>query len=260
MDPLTIYLSQLTAPLLTWDEEVELSKRIQNGDCEARETLIKANLRLVVNIAKRYHRHKNKIDNLIANGNLGLIRAVECFKYEFRARFATYASWWIHQSIKRGLHENNLISIPQYLIELTNRWKTVEAELSKNDGKPTIQEIAAKCGITEKQTKYIQLAHKIENEASYSDDTNGIKDSASYTNTEPIYEYDELYLLHEKMKLLSPREYEIISLRFGLNENEPHTLEQISIKIGANGNKLTRERIRQIEAQAINKLRYWLVR
>jgi len=259
-DPLPQYLKEIRrTPLLTFEEEQELAKRIAEGDEDARRKMIEANLRLVVKIGRRYLNKGMELSDIIEEGNIGLIKAVEKFKYEKGFKFNTYAFWWIRQAIERALiNQTRMIRLPVYVVEIVNNFsRTVQRLFQKLNRDPTVEEIAREMGVSEMQVRDIfQLIQKTYSldapVGDKSDDTfkDIIKDERSATPEEQV----DHVLLHEQVREwlghLTDKEREVIILRFGLGAEDPQTLEKIGQQFG-----MTRERIRQIEAQALIKLR-----
>lgn len=259
-DPLPQYLKEIRGtPLLTFEEEQELAKQIAVGDEEARRKMIESNLRLVVKIGRRYLNKGMDLSDIIEEGNIGLIKAVEKFKYEKGFKFNTYAFWWIRQAIERALiNQTRMIRLPVYVVEIVNNFtRTVQRLFQELNRDPTVEEIAAEMRVTEIQVRDIfQLIQKTYSldapVGDKSDDTfkDIIKDEVGASPEELV----DHTLLHEQVRdwlgHLTDKEREVIILRFGLGSEEPQTLEKIGQRFG-----MTRERIRQIEAQALVKLR-----
>jgi len=254
------YLTEIDElPLLSWQQECELAKRIiENDDPEARDILVRSNLRLVVAIAKRFATGKMSLSDLIEEGNLGLIRAVDSFDPAVGVRFSTYAAWWIKQTIKRALlMDAGPLSIPTYMVELINQYRQVSAELQKKLGAvPSVSQIAERMNLPVKKILAIkEVADSVTTEL------DGESDSESPTAQEQIPEMttvppeDELANAEELQKVvkmldkLPGRCGEVLKLRFGIDGREPLTLKQIGAKLG-----LTRERVRQIQQQALDTL------
>ncbi len=260
-DLIDLYLKEIGGiPLLSPEEEVQLAKRIAEGDIEARKAMIVSNLKLVVSIAKQFIGRGVPLMDLIAEGNLGLIKAVDKFDYRRGNRFSTYASWWIRQSVSRSIaDQGRTIRLPVHMIELINKWLRTSRQLTQKYGRrPTTSEIAKEMGVTEDKVKRIaKLAQKpasLETPLSDDDDEYQLLDLLADINAaSPNDQLDHELQWEEVMKLLEnlkEREKEILILRFGLNDNIPRTLEEIGERFG-----LTRERVRQIEAESISKLR-----
>ncbi|MGQ9608074.1 MAG: sigma-70 family RNA polymerase sigma factor [bacterium] len=260
-DLIDLYLKEIgSIPLLTHEEEIQLAKRVAEGDTEARKAMIMSNLKLVVSIAKQFVGRGVSLMDLIAEGNLGLIKAVDKFDYRRGNRFSTYASWWIRQSVSRSIaDQGRTIRLPVHMTDLVNKWLRTTRQLTQKLGRrPTISEIAKEMGVPEDKVKRIaKLAQKpasLETPLSEDDDEYQLLDLLADINAvSPNDQLDHELQWEEVMKLLEnlkEREKEILILRFGLNDNIPKTLEEIGEKYG-----LTRERVRQIEAESISKLR-----
>ena len=247
---------------MTLDEERFLSKLIvEKNDPWAREQLVRSNLRLVVNIAKRYADRGMSLGDLIEEGNLGLIKAVDYFDPNRGVRFSTYAAWWIKQSIKRALLANvQPVHIPTYMVALINHWRHAATELENKFGRwPTLEEMAEVMRLPVRKAKIIYEIVKVLSsfQDSSVDDTSGDDQSVETiiedkTGDKPE---DELTADEERVKVLKlldeidPREAEVLKLHYGLSGYKPLTLRQIGEKLG-----LTRERIRQIQRNALTKL------
>ena len=260
-DPVRMYLKEIgKVPLLSADEEIELAKRMEEGDVEAKKRLSEANLRLVVSIAKRYVGRGMLFLDLIQEGNLGLIKAVEKFDYRKGYKFSTYATWWIRQAITRAIADQaRTIRIPVHMVETINKLIRVSRQLLQEYGRePLPEEIAEEMGISEdKVREIIKIAQEPvsletpigEEEDSHlgdfipDDDAPAPADAAAFT------------LLKEQLmsvlSTLTPREEMVLKLRFGLEDGRARTLEEVGREF-----KVTRERIRQIEAKALRKLRH----
>jgi RNA polymerase primary sigma factor len=264
-DSIQQYFSDIgKLPILTVEEEQEITKLVREGDTAAREKMIKSNLRLVVSVAKKYAKYGLPLSDLIEEGNLGLIRAVEKFQPEMGCRFSTYAIWWIRQSIVRSLAKHaRTIRLPVNVAETVNRFIRVLGEMVQRLGRdPTSSEIASEMKLTPKQItriiEIIQTPSSLEAEIG-SEDGNSLKDILQDTSIASPVEITSIKQRKENidqlLELLSPQEQEILRLRFGLNDGEPKTLETIGVAFG-----VTRERIRQIEGTALKKLRRYLAR
>lgn len=260
-DPVRMYLKEIgKVPLLTPDEEIELAKRMENGDQEAKKKLTEANLRLVVSIAKRYVGRGMLFLDLIQEGNLGLIKAVEKFDYSKGFKFSTYATWWIRQAITRAIADQaRTIRIPVHMVETINKLIRVHRQLLQELGRdPLPEEIAKEMGLSEDKVREIQkiaqepvsLETPIgEEEDSHlgdfipDDDAPAPAEAAAFTLLKEQ--------LIEVLDTLTPREEKVLRLRFGLDDGRARTLEEVGREFN-----VTRERIRQIEAKALRKLRH----
>jgi len=260
-DSLDLYLKEIgNNPLLTHEQEIDLSQKIAGGDAEARKIMITSNLRLVVSLAKRYAGRGVELPDLIAEGNLGLIRAVSKFDPKKGNRFSTYASCWIRQAISRCIaDQGRTIRLPVHVNDQVNKWLRVSRDLTQRLGRrPTISEVAQKMGMSEDKIKGIaKLAQKptsLESPVNDPNDEGELLDILADLNViSPEEQMDQDLQWEEIERLLSclkDRERDIIIMRFGLHDDVPHTLEEIGKEFG-----LTRERVRQIESEAIKKLR-----
>jgi RNA polymerase primary sigma factor len=257
--PLETYLREINeTALLTADEEKELAYKIALGDTEARDQMVRANLRLVVNIARGYTGKGLALQDLIEEGNLGLLRAVEGFDPSMNTRFSTYASYWIKQSIKRALvNTAKTIRIPAYMVELLSKWRRATNQLQDEYGRPpTHEEIAKFLGLPKKKLNIIKKAIRVYNSTPQTDQTEAgwsidemLMDGRSKTPDTEMVETDDLKQVLHLLDKMDPREATVLRMRFGLNDEEPKTLKEIGECLG-----LTRERVRQIESEALSKL------
>ncbi|NOT02034.1 MAG: sigma-70 family RNA polymerase sigma factor [Phycisphaerales bacterium] len=276
------YLRQISeSPLLSADEERELAGHIRRAKelaatpttsmddlrgkeqaerdaSVARDRLVRSNLRLVVNIAKRFSRRGMPLSDLIEEGNLGLIRAVEGYDADQNTRFSTYASWWIKQAIKRSLiNSRQAIHIPAYMVELIARWKEARSRFVENQGRqPTLQELAEHMNVPERKVQMIRRAVKAFGSSSQSGSEDidvSLSETLTDTRTpqpdEAMFSDVESHMLQGLLDEIDEREATILKMRFGLENGEGMTLKDIGAKIG-----LTRERVRQIQDEALRKL------
>lgn len=255
-EPLGIYLKEIAAiPLLTKDQERDLAGRIHGGDMEARDLLIRSNLRLVVNVARQHQGRGISLSDLIEDGNMGLIRAAEGYDPAYGTRFSTYASFWIKQSIKRGIQNTGrMVRVPTYMIELMREFAKAKAELTiPGRAEPTEAEIAKKAGIKKKQLKILKKAQELSQLATDGDGDQDLKlDDLAVDQEVTLYSAEEVEILLKFVDKLPPQEADVIRMRFGM-ECDELTLKEIGEIMG-----VTRERIRQIEAKAIQRLAFWM--
>ncbi|MCH5324314.1 MAG: RNA polymerase sigma factor RpoD [Eubacterium sp.] len=260
-DPVKIYLKEIgRVPLLTTEEEIELATRMAQGDKYARKRLSEANLRLVVSIAKRYVGRGMQFLDLIQEGNLGLIKAVEKFDYTKGYKFSTYATWWIRQAITRSIADQaRTIRIPVHMVETITKVKKVSSQLLHENGhEPTAKEIADKLGISvERVREIIRISQdpvSFETPIGEEEDSH-LGDFIPDENAPAPAEVASRTLLKEQLGeilgTLTDREEKVLRLRFGLEDGRPRTLEEVGKEFN-----VTRERIRQIEAKALRKLRH----
>ena len=257
--PLETYLREINeTPLLNADEEKQLAYRIEVGDSAARDQMVRANLRLVVNIARGYAGKGLSLQDLIEEGNLGLLRAVEGFDPSMNTRFSTYASYWIKQSIKRALvNTAKTIRIPAYMVELLAKWRRASAKLQDELGRvPTQEEVARVLGIPKKKLNIIKKAIRVYNSAPQSDQADTgwsidemLMDGRAKSPDTEMVETDDREQVQSLLRKMDPREAAVLRMRFGLDDQEPKTLKEIGERLG-----LTRERVRQIESEALLKL------
>ncbi len=257
---LDTYLASINeVALLTPEQEIELARRIQDGDVEAREHMIRANLRLVVSIAKTYVNRGLAFLDLIEEGNIGLMKAVEKFDPDAGCRFSTYATWWIKQGIRRSLVNTvKTVRVPSYMSEIVSRWKATAMELNYRLGRaPTSSEIAEELELPENNwdtvrdtvTANSQPTFSMSEDAASTVFTEQLEDATTNAPDELLFQHQELHRMKELLKTLEPREARILRMRYGLDNGNTMTLKAIGEKIG-----LTRERVRQMEFQALRKL------
>ena len=260
-DPVRMYLKEIgKVPLLTSEEEIELAKRMELGDEEAKKKLAEANLRLVVSIAKRYVGRGMQFLDLIQEGNLGLIKAVEKFEYRKGYKFSTYATWWIRQAITRAIADQaRTIRIPVHMVETINKVKKVSSQLLHEYGHdPSAEEIAERLDMpVDKVREIMRVAQEpvsLETPIGEEEDSHlgdFIPDDDAPVPAEAASQTLLKEQLADVLKTLTPREEKVLRLRFGLEDGRPRTLEEVGKEFN-----VTRERIRQIEAKALRKLRH----
>jgi RNA polymerase primary sigma factor len=257
--PLETYLREINeTALLTSSDEQDLAIAIGNGDVAARDRMVRANLRLVVNIARGYAGKGLGLQDLIEEGNLGLLRAVEGFDPAMGTRFSTYASYWIKQSIKRALiNTAKTIRIPAYMVELLSKWRRASARLTEELGRtPTPEEVARVLGLARKKLPIIKKAIRIYNSTPQTDQAEAgwslgemVMDENMRSPEDELLTHDSLTKVMGMIETMDTREATVLRMRFGLDDHEPKTLKEIGESLG-----LTRERVRQIETEALGKL------
>ena len=260
-DPIRMYLKEIgKIPLLSTEEEIELAKRMEKGDEEARKKLAEANLRLVVSIAKRYAGRGMQFLDLIQEGNLGLIKAVEKFDYRKGYKFSTYATWWIRQAITRAIADQaRTIRIPVHMVETINRLIRTSRQMVQELGRePTPEELAKKLDMPVERVREIKKISQdpvsLETPIGEEEDSH-LGDFIQDDNVMVPADQATFTLLHEQLmesrETVTEREQQVLRLRFGLDDGRPRTLEEVGRVF-----HVTRERIRQIEAKALRKLRH----
>ena len=260
-DPVRMYLKEIgKVPLLSPDEEIELAKKIELGDEEAKKKLAESNLRLVVSIAKRYAGRGMQLLDLIQEGNLGLIKAVEKFDYRKGYKFSTYATWWIRQAITRAIADQaRTIRIPVHMVETINRLVRTQRQLVQKLGREaTPEELVKELDMPVERVREIMKISQdpvsLETPIGEEEDSH-LGDFIQDNNVEVPADAATYTLLHEQLmdvlSTLTEREQKVLRLRFGLDDGRPRTLEEVGRQFN-----VTRERIRQIEAKALRKLRH----
>ena len=261
-EAIRLYLKDIsTIALLTQEEETDLARRAQEGDTQARHRLVEANLRLVVSIAKKYLGHGLSFADLVQEGNIGLMKAVDRFDYKLGYKFSTYATWWIKQTISRGIADTGkTVRIPVHMTELIARIKRETTRFLAQEGRrPTNAELSAALDVPEEK---IQEALRVQKEPVSLDTPVGEDEDSSlcdFIEDEVSAGPEELVLgtmlrseIQDALNRLNEREKTVVILRFGIGGHAPHTLEEIGKVLG-----VTRERVRQIEARAIGQLRIY---
>lgn len=260
-DPVRMYLKEIgTVPLLSLEEEVALAKRIEAGDEDARKQLAEANLRLVVSVAKRYVGRGMQLLDLIQEGNLGLIKAIEKYDYRKGFKFSTYATWWIRQSITRAIADQaRTIRIPVHMVESINRVTRTSRELLQEFGRePTAEEVADRLGMTPGKVAEVMKAalDPVSLESPVGDEDESHLGDFIPDNNMPVPSEEVTYKvlceqIEEALQTLTKREEKVLRMRFGLDDGRARTLEEVGREF-----HVTRERIRQIEAKALRKLKH----
>ena len=256
---LETYLKEINqVPLLTADQEKELGREVLQGNGAAREHMIRANLRLVVSIAKNYSNRGLSLLDLIEEGNVGLLKAVERFDPGQECRFSTYATWWIRQSIRRALiNTGKTVRIPSYMVELIGKWKKASQDLQFELGRvPNERELGDVLGIRPEGVRAVERADQsaTASKQSFDSEESGslsdtLKDERVTPPDEVVLNQAELCKIRELLEVIDAREREILRMRFGIDSGEPMTLKEIGVCL-----QLTRERVRQLQNEALRKL------
>lgn len=259
------YLREIDeVPLLTAAQEIELGRKVQEGNAEAREHMIRANLRLVVSVAKRFRNRGLTLPDLIAEGNIGLLKGVEKFNPEAGFRLSTYATWWIQQTIRRALINSvKTVRVPSYMVEILTKWNRVSSKMTVDLGhNPSPTEVAEQIGLSAKNTKVVQQTLR-GLEAPPTLGSEGIHSVSGRhrehnrdrkTPEEIVMHEDALKTLRDILELIDPLEAAVLRMRYGLDNDQPATLEAVSKKLG-----VSRERVRQIERHTLRKLHAYVV-
>ena len=260
-DALSSWLRQVAHhSLLSREEETALAKRIENGDESARDELVQANMRLVVSVASKYQGRNVPLEDLIQEGNIGVMRAAKKFDYRKGFKFSTYAIWWIKQAIRRTLDNcSRSIRLPSYIVAKVNRFDSTYARLSQElQREPKIEELAEALDLTDNQVKDILTlnTHTISMEIPLSDEKTAatlgdlVEDMSANPETGPVADMIEQDLVHQLLSKISAREQQVLRMRYGLEGGNEKTLREIGENLD-----VTRERIRQLEIEAIHRLR-----
>jgi RNA polymerase primary sigma factor len=264
MEALKTYLKEIrNIPLLTAEEEIKLSRRVRKGDERARKQMIRSNLRLVINIAKRYMYLGIPLLDLIEEGNLGLMKAVDKFDPRKGYRFSTYAAWWIRQGITRSISEQGkMIRIPVYMNDLITKWKKEKEKLTQKLKRiPSDKEISKRLRLPKDKMEQINFwlsATTSSLEAPIGDESESrvfelIEDETAISPDAEIEHFLDKERVRNLLEIMSSRERQVLDLRFGLADSRAHTLAEVAKKLG-----VSRERVRQIEEAALGKLRRFL--
>ncbi len=261
--PIDLYMGEIdSTPLLTRAEERDLARRILTGDAEARDHLVRANLRLVVHLARRFTNRGLPLEDLIAEGNVGLLRAAEGFDPDAGTRFVTYATYWVLQSMRRAVYrDGNAVRLPQYMWTLVGKWRYAAADLERELGRLAEDaEVAARLDLPPKKVQAIQKAMKALASAQVTDEAGGSDPVTTFADRREagpgaaLAGAEEVQAAVTALEGLAEREVVILRLRFGLDGTAPATLKEVGDQLG-----FTRERVRQIERDALAKLRNRIV-
>jgi RNA polymerase primary sigma factor len=260
LPPLALYLREIDAtPALDAEEERQLALRVRGGDWEARDRLVRANLRLVVGLARRYARRGLGLEDLIAEGNLGLLRAVEGFDPGRNTRFSTYAGYWVKQSLGRSLvNTSRAVRLPAHVVVLLGRWRRASAGLQGELGRPpTPEEVARRLDLPKRKLNAVKKALRACNSAPQGDQADSgrsldeaLPDGHAQAPDAGMAEADGWHHLLYLLGRLDQRKAAVLRLRFGLGDEGPKTLQEVGERLG-----VTRERVRQVEAEALANLR-----
>jgi RNA polymerase primary sigma factor len=255
--PLELYLEEINeTPLLNAAQEKALALRIRQGDRAARDHMVRANLRLVVSIAQQYANRGLSLSDLIEEGNLGLLQAVNRFDPARNTRFSTYATFWIKQAIRQGLIKTGTtVRIPNYMVQLVSKWRQAAAKLTDTMGRPpTTDEVGSHLRLSKKRVEFIQQALRANNFLVQSDESDRLSLEELARVEDPLLleekpEREEVYRMRSVLASMDPKHATVLRMRFGLDDSGPKTLREIGSSLG-----LSSERVRQIERAALDKL------
>jgi RNA polymerase primary sigma factor len=262
---LETYLREIDeVPLLSAEEEVSLGRRVRDGDDAAREHMIRANLRLVVSIAKRFRQRGLALPDLIAEGNVGLLKGIEKFDPEAGFRFSTYATWWIQQTIRRALINNvKTVRVPSYMVEILTKWNRAADDLLHETGlRPAPEDVATRIKLSKANRKVVEQTLRSQEGSGVAppeflqsvERADGDTNRDARTPDDIVMHEEALQVLRDILELIDPLEASVLRMRYGIHGDDPATLETISEALG-----LSRERIRQIERHALRKLHAYVV-